>query len=161
MKQFGIQKGHVVDFLFTLALFCVFAASALMVVIIGANVYRQTVDRMNGNYDSRTSLTYLTEKIRQNDAADAVKISSVGESPALVLSQWAGGQTYETWIYVYDGYLREVFAAQGVPVKPTDGQPIKEQQELLIEQEGPVLTLTAVGPDGEMRRETVFLRCGE
>ena len=87
MKQFGIQKGHVVDFLFTLALFCVFAASALMVVIIGANVYRQTVDRMNGNYDSRTSLTYLTEKIRQNDAADAVKISSVGESPALVLSQ--------------------------------------------------------------------------
>ena len=40
MKPFGAQKGHVVDFLFTLALFCVFAASALMVVVIGANVYR-------------------------------------------------------------------------------------------------------------------------
>ena len=34
MKPFGAQKGHVVDFLFTLALFCVFAASALMVVVI-------------------------------------------------------------------------------------------------------------------------------
>ena len=57
MKPFGAQKGHVVDFLFTLALFCVFAASALMVVVIGANVYRQTVRGMDSNYDSRTSLT--------------------------------------------------------------------------------------------------------
>ena len=63
MKPFGAQKGHVVDFLFTLALFCVFAASALMVVVIGANVYRQTVRGMDSNYDSRTSLTYLTEKV--------------------------------------------------------------------------------------------------
>lgn len=78
MKPFGAQKGHVVDFLFTLALFCVFAASALMVVVIGANVYRQTVRGMDSNYDSRTSLTYLTEKVRQNDAANAVTIRSVG-----------------------------------------------------------------------------------
>lgn len=90
MKPFGAQKGHVVDFLFTLALFCVFAASALMVVVIGANVYRQTVRGMDSNYDSRTSLTYLTEKVRQNDAANAVTIRSVGDSPALVLSQQAG-----------------------------------------------------------------------
>ena len=108
MKPFGAQKGHVVDFLFTLALFCVFAASALMVVVIGANVYRQTVRGMDSNYDSRTSLTYLTEKVRQNDAANAVTIRSVGDSPALVLSQQAGERIYETWIYVYDGYLREL-----------------------------------------------------
>lgn len=145
MKPFGAQKGHVVDFLFTLALFCVFAASALMVVVIGANVYRQTVRGMDSNYDSRTSLTYLTEKVRQNDAANAVTIRSVGDSPALVLSQQAGERTYETWIYVYDGYLREVFVAQGVQVKPTDGQPIKEQQSFLAEKEGSVLTLNRHG----------------
>ena len=161
MKPFGAQKGHVVDFLFTLALFCVFAASALMVVVIGANVYRQTVRGMDSNYDSRTSLTYLPEKVRQNDAANAVTIRSVGDSPALVLSQQAGERTYETWIYVYDGYLREVFVAQGVQVKPTAGQPIKEQQSFLAEKEGSVLTLTATGTDGETRRATVFLRCGE
>lgn len=160
MKPFGAQKGHVVDFLFTLALFCVFAASALMVVVIGANVYRQTVRGMDSNYDSRTSLTYLTEKVRQNDAANAVTIRSVGDSPALVLSQQAGERTYETWIYVYDGYLREVFVAQGVHVKPTDGQPIKEQQSFLAEKEGSVLTLTATGTDGETRRATVFRGAG-
>lgn len=62
---------------------------------------------------------------------------------------------------MYDGYLREVFVAQGVQVKPTDGQPIKEQQSFLAEKEGSVLTLTATGTDGETRRATVFLRCGE
>ena len=79
----------------------------------------------------------------------------------MVLSQQAGERIYETWIYVYDGYLREVFVAQGVQVKPTDGQPIKEQQSFLAEKEGSVLTLTATGTDGETRRATVFLRCGE
>lgn len=34
---------HIVDILFVLALFCVFAASALMLVTIGANVYKQTL----------------------------------------------------------------------------------------------------------------------
>ena len=53
---------------------------------------------MDSNYDSRTSLTYLTEKVRQNDAANAVTIRSVGDSPALVLSQQAGERIYETWI---------------------------------------------------------------
>ena len=51
MNRFRTQKDHVVDFLFTLALFCVFAASALTVVVTGANVYRQTVRRMDQNYD--------------------------------------------------------------------------------------------------------------
>ncbi|MDD3193197.1 MAG: DUF4860 domain-containing protein [Oscillospiraceae bacterium] len=161
MRQFQTQKDHVVDFLFTLALFCVFAASALMVVVIGANVYKQTVKSMDDNYDSRTSLTYVAEKVRQNDAADAVKIDRVGDSTALVLSQQTGAGTYETWIYVYDGYLREVFVAQGAPVKETDGQPIKEQESFSVEKDGSRLTLTAGGEGGETRQMTVFLRCGE
>ena len=161
MNRFRTQKDHVVDFLFTLALFCVFAASALTVVVTGANVYRQTVRRMDQNYDGRTSLTYVVQKIRQNDRAGAVQIGQVDGSPALVLSQTVDEKTYETWIYVYGGYLREVFVAQGVEVKPTDGQPIKEEQGLTVQKDGSMLTLTAVGTDGESRQATVFLRCEE
>ena len=51
--------------------------------------------------------------------------------------------------------------AQGVEVKPTDGQPIKEQQGLSVQKDGSMLTLTAVGTDGESRQATVFLRCEE
>lgn len=38
------QKNHVVDLLFSLALFCVFAASALTIVIMGADVYQKSVN---------------------------------------------------------------------------------------------------------------------
>lgn len=35
------EKNHIVDVLFVLALFVVFTLSALVLVILGANVYRQ------------------------------------------------------------------------------------------------------------------------
>lgn len=60
------QKNHVVDLLFSLALFCVFAASALTIVIMGADVYQKSVNDMNRNSTIRTSLSYLSEKIHQN-----------------------------------------------------------------------------------------------
>ena len=50
---------HMVDILFVIALFCVFALSALMLVIIGSNVYKKTVTNMDNNFDSRTSFSYI------------------------------------------------------------------------------------------------------
>lgn len=43
-----------VDVLFTLALFCVFCASALAVVVIGADVYTSTARSMDDNFSTRT-----------------------------------------------------------------------------------------------------------
>ena len=61
------ERNHIVDVLFVLALFVVFTLSALVLVILGANVYRQTVSYMDENYEARTAYSYLTEKVRQND----------------------------------------------------------------------------------------------
>ena len=36
--RFTGKREHVVDFIFTLALFCVFAASSVLVTVIGAGV---------------------------------------------------------------------------------------------------------------------------
>ena len=68
---------HMVDLLFTLALVCVFAASALMVVLIGANVYQNTVEGMDENFSARTSVTYVATKIRQNDTEGTAYISTL------------------------------------------------------------------------------------
>ena len=58
------NEGHIVDFLFVLGLFFVFAFSALMLILIGSGVYKKTVDRMNENFNLRTTTAYITEKIR-------------------------------------------------------------------------------------------------
>ena len=54
------EKHFIVDILFVLALFGVFAVSALALVTIGADVYQHTVEDMGVNYESRTAYcTYL------------------------------------------------------------------------------------------------------
>ncbi len=100
---------HIVDILFVLALFCVFAASALMLVTIGANVYKQTVSDMSINFTQRTAYSYVTEKIRQNDTYDAVSVGELRGTPALILTQQINGESYSTYLYFYEGYLKELF----------------------------------------------------
>ena len=45
------EKHFIVDILFVLALFGVFAVSALALVTIGADVYQHTVEDMGVNYE--------------------------------------------------------------------------------------------------------------
>ena len=105
------ENHHVVDVVFVLALFAVFALCAMMLVSIGAGVYQKTVNDMNENYNSRTAYSYVAEKIRQNDEAGSVSIGDISGHKALVLSEAVGDKTYATYLYAYDGYMRELFVS--------------------------------------------------
>ena len=59
------QDKHIVDVLFVIGLFCIFALSSFFLISIGANIYRKTVAHMDENFNTRTSLSYVVEKIRQ------------------------------------------------------------------------------------------------
>ena len=100
---------HTIDILFTLSLFCVFAASAFIVVYIGADVYRTTVNNMHIGFDSGTALNFVSTKIRQHDESGNIRIDSLDGHSALVLEQSIGEAVFETWIYHYNGALKELF----------------------------------------------------
>ena len=110
MKQ---EKHFIVDILFVLALFGVFAVSALTLVTIGADVYQHTVEDMSINYESRTAVSYIMEKVRQNDTAGSVSITTLEEVPALCLRSELDADTYCTYLYLYDGHLKELFMKDG------------------------------------------------
>lgn len=105
------ENRHIVDVLFVLALFCVFAISALMLVTIGVSVYQKTADNMSYNYNSRTAFAYISEKIRQNDSSDSVRVGSLGDTPAVILSQEYNGSVYHTYLYAYENKLCELFVS--------------------------------------------------
>ena len=147
-----IQKGKssVIDLLFTLALFCVFCASALAVVLIGADVYTSTVRSMDRNYSTRTACAYLAEKARQSDRAGAISLGEVEQTPALVLdTTGADGASYTTYIYYYDGTVCEqLIRAEDTPVL-ANGQRIIECGDLTIEPLSDTLwQVTVTGPQG-------------
>ncbi len=159
MREIG-DRGHLIDFLFTLALFCVFALSALAVVMIGADVYRSTVAEMRRSYDSRTSVTYIAEKIRQNDRAGAVSVQAFGDGDALVLEQTVNGSVYETYIYADGGKLRELLIPQGLELEPADGQSIMEITEFHVElTEDRLVRLEVISADGTVSQMSVAPRC--
>ncbi len=154
-------KSHVLQLLFTLTLFCVFAASSLLVVILGSRVYSKTISDMNGNYDIRTSLNYITEKIRQSDRAGSIQIGSFGDSDSLLLDQTVDGTVYRTWIYQYDGYLYEIFAHKDAALQPANGQAIMPLAALSCAYEEPgLLRIQTTGADGLTASLLLSPRCG-
>ncbi len=133
----GNQNRHIVDVLFVLALFCVFAASALMLVTLGANVYKQIVSDMDKNFEDRTAYSYVIEKLRQNDTSGAIEIGELEGTPALMLTEQIGDEEYCTYLYLYNGFLKELsirkdsFAGNNIR---SAGQNIMELSEFSMEE---------------------------
>lgn len=68
---------HLIDLLFPLALFCAFAVTSLLVVVVGADVYRRTTDEMDRNFALRTPLAYLSQAVHRTDLAGGISIGPV------------------------------------------------------------------------------------
>ncbi len=144
--KFKNDSKHIVDLLFVLALFLVFAFFSLMLVIVGANVYRKTVDNSNINFSTQTAFSYIAEKIRQqdeitaNDADSVISVEPFGEGDALVLksTQKAEGAqqsvVYKTYIYLYQDSLRELFIKEGSQIGPEAGKEIFPLTAFTVEQ---------------------------
>lgn len=115
-------------------LFGVFALCSLMVILLGARLYNISSERMEDNSAARIGLSYISNKVRQQDYADSIEIERLGYVDALCLYQTINGEEYRTLIYWEDGYIRELFArtgldidlAAGLEIQPADWLSFKE-----------------------------------
>lgn len=127
------KRNHIISILCTISLFCVFAISGISVVTLGANVYKGIVADMDANYTSRTCLSYLRSKIRQNDEKDSVSVAQLQSGKtALVLTQQYYGTSYETWIYAWEGSLKELFTQSEKNPDFENGQTILNISEFSV-----------------------------
>ena len=123
---------HTVDFIFTLSLFCIFAASSLLVVSIGAKIYSKTTSTMEDTYSARTALAYVTEKIRQHDIAGHISLTKLYDVNTLVLTNHINGEQYLTYIYPYENYLCELTIQEGITPARDMGEKIIEISDFSI-----------------------------
>lgn len=145
----GAQNRHVIDLIFPLSIFFVFTASALGVILLAANIYSSQTKNANDNYMMRTSLAYVNEKIRQNDADGGVLVSTIEGQSCLALQTRIEDIAYTTYIYAYDGMLKELFIRDDAEAHLKDGQDIMEVLEFSIEEIGENLfRFTSVDADG-------------
>lgn len=150
------ERRHMVDILFVLTLFCVFAVCSILLIAVGAKVYQNTLNNMETHFTSTTSLSYITEKIRQNDYSGQVSIEEFGGNDALVLSSVYNDEEYCTYIYSYAGQLKELFTKKSITLSPEAGRNILEISEFTItEVDSGLFEITLV--DASHRSETILI----
>lgn len=159
MNEKKFQR-HVIDILFVLALMALFAISSVMIIAIGASVYRQTVDTMSDNYSLRTSYSYITEKIRRSDTDAGVEIGKIGNSSSLLLRQNIDGISYTTYLYFYEGSLMEMFVRSDMEFSEELGTPIMEIAGLqfISSENKNILNIKITEKDGTRRTLLIKLR---
>ncbi len=102
------QQPHIVDIIFVLALFGAFAFSAVMLIIAGSTIYKNTLNNMQANFETRTSSSYISEKMRQGGE---VEVFNGSESDILSVKKSVDDRLYATYLYCRDGYLCELYSA--------------------------------------------------
>ena len=156
MKKQTKQK--YLDQLLTLLLFTVFLISVLIVLLTGADVVNKLSIRDQKSYNHRTTVQYLATRIRQADQHDMLSIGTIGDSDAFIIKEIIDDYPYETWIYCYDGYLREMFCVKGAALPPTFGEQILPMEDLELDFDGKTITATLSMTDGSQEHMTLHLR---
>ena len=152
---------HTADLLFTIGLFCVFAAAAFILVMIGIQAYRNTVEHMQDTFSTRTAVSYVAEKLRQHDAAGAVALDQVDGLPALALYDDVGESRYCTYIYADGQALYELTVRDGTPVTADMGNRIIDVKDFTIADAGDgFYEFSASDSGGHTVRYLAHLRCG-
>ena len=149
------------DTVLVLVLFGVFAVCILAVLLTGADAYRRLAERDEISYDRRVAAQYLATRVRQADEAGCVAVESIDGVDVLILREEIEGEHYETRVYCYEGYLRELFAGEGEAFAAGDGEQILKAESMALSLEKQVITAEITDSDGQVQTMTLYLRSGE
>lgn len=133
MKNKKNDGSRSVQFLFTVLLLLFLSMSALFTILFGAKIYENISNRMNENFTSTTALSYISNKVKQNDKAGMVSVESVQGTPVLKLVEVYDESVYNTLIYCKDGKLKELFSSADSGLTLNDGIEIMDLQGMNFE----------------------------
>jgi hypothetical protein len=153
------KNAHSFDTVFILLIFCLFAGCSLFLVLIGANVYRGIVHDMNENSETRASLSYVSNKVRSADGRD-VKLEKNDGQNILVIHSTYSDADYNTYIYLHDGYLMELFTKAENGFVPGDGDKITRVSSFTMTKNENELSLSVSGRKSSKLSLDLFLADG-
>lgn len=133
---------HSFDSLFVLFLFAMFIVSALFVTVSGAAAYRNSVSQTNERFNKQTCISYITAKIRANNEADKITVGELDGINALCITDNIDGINYVTYIYQYDGAVRELFCNSEISLPPSAGSSLTESNALSFARKGGLFEIT-------------------
>ena len=150
---------HFIDFLFPLTLFLIFASLAVIIILLATNIYQETNRNSYYNDNARLSLTYVTEKIHQNNSEGCIKILNKDNMNILCISHSMKEDSYNTYIYYKDGHIKELFLKEGVTADFNFGRNIAPVSSFSMEMtEEKLLSFFCIDHNGQQYHTVIGLK---
>lgn len=153
-----MKKQHTMETLFAVLLYGLFALLSLLLVLIGAQVYKRIVENTEMRGNVRASLSYVANKVRAGDESGCVRLESRDGIDVLVLEETVGENVYETLIYQYDGALRELFQPVGTVLTPVSGETLTAVTQFSMTEKNGLLIITVQNGDEQPQTLHIWRR---
>ncbi len=154
-----MSRGGGVKSLFIFLLLGVYALLMLLAVVTGAHTYSRIVDVTDKNDALRTSVMYITGKVRGSDGADRISVFDSGGMNVLALETVHSDISYTTYIYQRGDGIYEYFSPSEKPFDLTLGGFVASAERLSLTLKNGLITAT-VTSGGQTREFSIALRGG-
>lgn len=153
------KQTHMIDFLFPIALFFVFAVSTLSVILLATEIYQNIINDSSLSDTSRTSLAYISEKLHQSDGAGKIYLQQTEALDTLIIEQTYADTVYHTYIYAYEQELKEQFIKDGTAFVPANGITILQITAFDMEElDTGLFSFSCTDEDGHTANTIVHIR---
>lgn len=143
-------KKHSMDIFFVLCIFLAFALSLSALLVMGAKTYQSISKNTEDNYQLRTSLLYVSNKIKAFNEKGKVYEGEFNGGDALFLQENIDGIGYVTKIYAYEGQLYELFSESDNNLDAVSGTKITDVAKFQVtKMENNLLKITVQSPKGK------------
>ena len=148
--------------MFSFLLLGVFVILSLFLVLIGVQVYKGVTQSASINGEVRSTLSYLTNKVRAYDSEDGVRVEDQNGIGVLTLRQTIKDVKYVTYIYQKSGAIYEYFAEETDAFAPDKGEKILSVSDfsVIVDKEG-MYVISLTGSDGKTHSVHIALKSGQ
>lgn len=156
------EQKRTISQVFVFLLLGVFAVFSTLMVLLGAQMYRETIDQTDRQSERRVMFSYLNNIVRGNDGEGRIAVDNRNGIDMLVFTDNFDGEVYETLVYCYDGNLRELFASADQEFEPEYGEMICGAADFQpVMAENGLLKLQVIDTQDQKHVFHVALRCGQ
>ncbi|MBR4442983.1 MAG: DUF4860 domain-containing protein [Clostridia bacterium] len=159
MSKRGKKISHSMQGVFVFVLLGLFAVMSTLMVLLGAQMYRGTVDKAAENSEKRMLSAYVRSMVRAEDGARSVKVEEYGDIQALALYEDIDDEMYVTWIYLYEGPVYEQFTSADNEFEPDSGTEIAPATEFIPTLNEGLLSVFITDNEYEDCSVQIALRC--
>ena len=118
--------------LYSIGIAALFLLGFFLLVVFGAQNYRNAVTAQHANNDSRVLLSYVSTCLRSCDEAGCVQIAQEDGSSVLIIED--GDSGFASRLYLADRHLVEDYAETGAPLDPEYAEIIGETGVFVVEE---------------------------